>query len=298
MPRRRRLLRRVSWLAATLLAGALAAGPAAASLTGVCPDGSMFIVKKEADVPCPDAKLVAPHEMPPIRPTHLPRPYAWEVFQRKQDPNNPYNMVDTARQVREGEMSPEDAAGPETAPGPQSPPTQHSATTAPVATATPTQPLPPVSAASPPSRPLELSPEERRDLALIVELSQQRVPVGFAQPSETSPALRVRLAHSQAFQARVHASRGGPAAGPVVLFRAEAVAPGAFYANFTFAQGHTAFHPNPEAAHQLGVIEGSLGPLAAGQSVLGYVVLPAHLDVAQSMDVYWNDHRLVATLRP
>ena len=295
MPRRRLSLRRVPRLAGALLAGALAAGPAAASLTGVCPDGSMFIVKKEADIPCPAAKLVAPHEMPPIRPTHLPRPYAWEVFREKQDPNNPYNLVDKARQVRGGEIVPEAAAGPEAAPAPQGAPTQHSA---PVATATPTQPLPPVSAAPPPAPLLSLSPEERRDLALIVELSQQRVPVGFAQPSETSPTLRVQLAHSPAFEARVKASRGGPAAGPVILFRAEAVAPGAFYANFTFAQGHTAFHPTPEDSRQLGVLEGSLGPLAAGESVLGYVVLPAHLDVAQPMDVYWNDHRVVATLRP
>jgi len=47
----------------------------------------------------------------------------------------------------------------------------------------------------------------------------------------------------------------------------------------------------------MGLIDGSLGPLAAGGAVLGYVVLPADVDVAQPMDVYWNDRRLVATLR-
>jgi carbon-monoxide dehydrogenase large subunit len=31
----------------------------------------------------------------------LPRPYAWEVFNQQQNPNNPYNLIDAARQVRE-----------------------------------------------------------------------------------------------------------------------------------------------------------------------------------------------------
>ena len=85
--------------------------------------------------------------------------------------------------------------------------------------------------------------------------------------------------------------------GPVVLFSAEAAAPGAFWANFTFAQGHTAFHANRDDPRQMGLIDGSLGPLAAGDAVLGYVVLPSGVDVEQPMDVYWNDRRLVATLR-
>ena len=65
-----------------------------ATITGVCPDGSMFIVKKEADIPCPRAKQVDPHDMPPIRPHYLPRPYAWEQHQQQQDPNNPYNLIE------------------------------------------------------------------------------------------------------------------------------------------------------------------------------------------------------------
>ena len=90
--------------------------------------------------------------------------------------------------------------------------------------------------------------------------------------------------------------RGEPPAGPVVLFSVEAAEPGAFWANFTFTQGHTAFHANANDPRQMGLIDGSLGPLAVGDAVLGYVVLPADVDVAQPMDVYWNDRRLVATL--
>ena len=66
----------------------------ASIISGVCPDGSMFIVKNLADIPCADAKRVAPDDMPPIKPEYLPRPYGWQRFQREQDPNNPYNLVE------------------------------------------------------------------------------------------------------------------------------------------------------------------------------------------------------------
>jgi hypothetical protein len=280
---------RALWLA--LAATTLLASPAATTISGLCPDGSIFIVQREADIPCTAAKQVAPDEMPPIKPEFLPRPYAWEVYQQQQDPNNPYNLVDKARDVRAGQIGPEDVTGPPGAEPPQSAP-QPTPSSA---------PPPPVSAAPPAPAQLALSPQEKRDLALIVELTQERVPATFESASSgDTPTLVVRLAHSPAFEARLHrfwAERGEPPVGPVVLFSAEAAAPGAFWANFTFSQGHTAFHANPEDPRQMGLIDGSRGPLAAGDGVLGYVVLPADVDVAQPMDVYWNDRRLVATLR-
>ena len=51
-------------------------------------------------------------------------------------------------------------------------------------------------------------------------------------------------------------------------------------------------------ADEVGLLYGHLGPLAPREAVLGYVVLPVHLDPAQPMDIYWNDRRLTATLRP
>ena len=39
--------------------------------------------------------------MPPIRPRYLPTPYTWKVYNEAQDPNNPYNLIDAAREVRE-----------------------------------------------------------------------------------------------------------------------------------------------------------------------------------------------------
>ena len=86
-------------LAAFALATPLPSG--AEAITGVCPDGSIFIVKNAKYIPCKAAKLVEPDEVPPIRPEYLPQPYAWKVYNESQNPNNPYNLIDAARAVRE-----------------------------------------------------------------------------------------------------------------------------------------------------------------------------------------------------
>src|SRR5262245_8975540 len=79
----------VAWIAALLFAA-----PASAGISGVCPDGSIFIVQSPEAVPCREAKRVDPTVVPPIQPELLPRPYGWEKFNRLKDPNNPYNLVD------------------------------------------------------------------------------------------------------------------------------------------------------------------------------------------------------------
>ena len=70
------------------------AAPAGAAITGVCPDGSIFIVQSSDAIPCSQAKRVEPSDVPPIQPELLPRPYGWERFQREADPNNPYNLIE------------------------------------------------------------------------------------------------------------------------------------------------------------------------------------------------------------
>jgi hypothetical protein len=111
----------------------------------------------------------------------------------------------------------------------------------------------------------------------------------------------LRVARSAAFEARVAdalARRGAGAHGPVLAFQVEAVEAGEFFGNLTFVQGHVAFHPDASDARQFGLLGGGLGPLAPGQSVLGYIVLPAHVDLAQPLDLYWDDRRISATLQP
>jgi hypothetical protein len=277
----------------------LCAAPAGArTITGVCPDGSIFIVQSAEAIPCRDAKQVDPHEVPPLNPEFLPRPYGWERFNQETDPNNPYNIVDS---LRSG-MAPEGAA-PTTPPAPEqavrSAPPGTSAVAPPVA---PTV-LPPVSAAATPPRfDLQLSAAELRDLASIVEMMQEYAPAGVVRRDAAGDALLVvRIARSAAFDARVRGAlqrQGVQAAGPVVLFDVMASEAGPFYGNFTFVQGHVAFHPDTANPVQFGLLEGALGVVAPGQPLLGYVVLPAHVDLARSLDVYWNDLQITATLRP
>ena len=114
-------------------------------------------------------------------------------------------------------------------------------------------------------------------------------------------SLLLRLARSAAFEARVRdawEAAGQPIDGAVVVFAAEALAPVAFHANLTFAQGHLAYHPDPGDRRQFGLLRGREGKLAAGEIALGYVVLPGATDPARPIDIYWNDRRITAVLAP
>jgi hypothetical protein len=280
---------------ALALALALAAGPRAKAdaITGVCPDGSIFIVQKASAVPCRGAKLVEPDEVPPLRPEFLPRPYGWDQFQRETNPNNPYN------QVGQGSAAPRAAAAPPPQAAPPQPAPAVSAPPAPQAAPTPVQ-----VARAAPNAPLELglAPGEVAQLASIVEAWQERAPATLVRPGGSAPqGMLLRVARSAALEARVAealARRGAGGHGPVLAFQVVAQEPGSFFANLTFVQGHVAFHPDVSDPRQLGLLAGAQGPLAAGQSALGYVVLPAHVDLARPLDVYWDDRRITATLQP
>jgi hypothetical protein len=267
------------------LAPLLIAAPAVAAITGVCPDGSIFIVQSADAIPCREAKRVEPQDVPPIQPELLPRPYGWERFNRRA---NPYHLVDSAPATREP------VAPPGLTPPPPAPP-------APAAEPARVAAVAPVSAAA---RAIDLALSERdvADLDEIVALSQSVAPATLSHyASDGERRALLQLARSTAFEQRVHAalaSQGGGLRGPVVLFRAEARAAGPLHGNLTFVQGHVAFHPDPANPDQFGVIDGALGEVAAGQRVLGYAVLPEHLDPGQPLDIYWDDRRITATLGP
>jgi len=299
-------LDRIATFSSTVLLCALAAAVAEAGITGVCPDGSIYIVPRAELIPCRDSKRVDPNDVPPLKSEMLPRPYGWEVFNRRNDPNNPYNLIDAGRAVR-GEAPPPPQArvapSSEIQPGAEFEPDRPEASQR----ARAATPLPPVSAGPPAdagagSLELGLGPEEVRDLAMIVQYSQQRAPATLVRGEDGDPpGLVVRLAQSRSFEARFRdaALRVGTAVrGPVVLFSAVAGNDEAFYANLTFVQGHMAFHPDREQSGELGLIEGRLGRLSPDEVVLGYVVLPEHMDLSRPMDIYWNDRQVTATLRP
>jgi hypothetical protein len=290
----RTLRRRAPSRIPLLLAGLAWAWPAPApAITGVCPDGSVFVVRRQADVPCREAKRVEPSKVPPLRPENLPRAYLWEVHRQKIDENNPYNLVDRAEKVRT--LGNADLAGGVAPP----------LGAAPVAPAPGQAALPQVAAAPPPAPPpsgprpseLALTDGELRDLFYLVELSQKRAPATFLRAGAGGDeSLRVSLAYSQAFEERLRSAGAEP--GAALLFIVDPKAAERFLPNFTFVQGQTTYSPRRDDPSQLGVLSGRLGDLAAEELVLGYVILPPTVDVSRPLDVYWDDRQIATTFRP
>ncbi len=270
----------------------LGAPAAAESVTGICPDGSIFIVQHESQIPCRRAKEVDASELPPLRPQYLPNPYTWHVYNELQDPNNPYNLIDSVRDIRAmqkqgaGEGPTEDLSGGEppwddggSAPGVSAPPPTQLASRAPVG------PLD-----------LGLGDQELRDLYQIVELSQESTPAAFERrTADGRGVMRLSLARSLAFEQRLSdawSSRGGIGASQVLLFTAVSKRPDRFHPNLTFVQGHLTFQPVAEDPSQLGILQGRLGALEADEVVLGYVILPETVRLEDPLDVYWDDRQI------
>ncbi|MEN8182831.1 MAG: hypothetical protein ABFS46_09890 [Myxococcota bacterium] len=268
----------------TTLAALLAAPAASASITGVCPDGSIFIVQRAEAIPCTRAKLVQPHEVPPVRPELLPNPYTWQVYNEGANPNNPYNLIDAARDVRALSGGPGAAL-----PGVEAEPRDAPAPTV-------------ASGGQPRPSTLGLSDDEIRDLFLIVELSQDGAPAAFVKETAAGgEAFVLSFAHSSAFDAQLRERhpRGAELAGtPILLFSAVAHRPETFHPNFTFTQAHLAFSPESSIETQFGVVVGRLGGLQAGEVVLGWVALPGQLSLSDPLGVYWNDRHLMAVFEP
>jgi hypothetical protein len=267
----------------------------ALAITGVCPDGSVFVVRRQADVPCREAKKVEPSRVPPLRPENLPRAYLWEVHRQKIDENNPYNLIDRADKVRTlGNADIGSAAG--VAPAPPlgaSPAGAREASLPQVAAAPPTM----APARGPRPSDLALTDGELRDLFYLVELSQKRAPATFLRSGKAGDdSLRVSFAHSQAFEERLRGA--GAQAGAVLLFSVQPGAAERFLPNFTFVQGHVTYSPRRDDPAQLGVLSGRLGDLAADELVLGYVILPGTIDLVRPLDVYWDDRQIATTFRP
>jgi hypothetical protein len=278
---------RPRWL---VLAVALASAPDASAISGVCPDGSIFVVRNAADIPCSNARRVESSQMPPLRPENLPRPYLWQVYQEKQNENNPYNLLERADRVRAGHAG--QAEAPSGTPSPPAP-GPHAGATPQVASA------PPTHAPAPPHADkldLGLTDGELRDLFYLVELSQQQVPATFVEDAGGHEAMRVSFAHSAAFEERVR--HAGSVDGTVVLWSVQPKEKQHFQPNFTFVQGQTAFHPQPGRSHELDVLVGRIGgELGPQDLVLGYAVLPPSIDAKRPIDLYWDDRRIAVTFR-
>jgi hypothetical protein len=249
----------------------------------------MFVVPREELIPCKQAKTVEPENAPPLRPEYLPRPYTWQVYQEGANPNNAYNLVDSAKQVRalrdQGALPPVGAAAEDGG--------DPSAAGAAVSSAEPER----LRHAQGPID-LGLSDGELRDLFLITELSQERAPASFSKESAMGgERMRVSLAYSAAFDQRFREAwrERGHGIGHVLIYTALARDADDFYAHFTFSQGALAFQPAVDDPRQFGVLQGRLGPQEPDSAVLGYVVLPESMDLTFPVEVYWDDRHTTVT---
>ncbi len=292
--------RLASPLALSLVVCALAGDAKAESLTGICPDGSIFIVQQAAQIPCARARRVDASELPPIRPEYLPRPYGWIVDQEARNPNNPYNMVEAAQKIRAlhaagavggapGSVSPaQPSAGAPPMPGAVPP--------AVVSAPTGGAPAPPSESSAPR---VALAEQDLSDLAKLVVLRQQVAPAELRVDDISGrEKLRIQLAYSESFEALVLETLGRAAGDGVVLaFLARASAPLDFHPNFFVVQGPLTFRPDPSRAQEVGFVLGDAGPQPEGAVLLGYVVVPARFDPARPLDLWWNDRSVEAKLR-
>ena len=276
--------------AACLLA--LTALPAAAdsTLSGVCPDGSFFVVQSRSSVPCANPRFADAADLPPLRPHLLPRPYTWYVDQETRNPNNPYNLVEAAEKIRAARLGPKPGAETaQTAPEP-----------APALNATagtlPTPSEPPVAGPAL----LQLADDELRDLVRLIGLRQSDSPAQLEIADARGDArLRIQLAYSAAFESYALATLGrDPAASHVIVFASLAESDTEFQPNFFVVQSGRTFRPDPTSPSELGFLLGAPGTLPAGELAVGYLVVPSTFDPHAAMELFWNDRSIETVLAP
>jgi hypothetical protein len=270
----------------------LVAWPAAAdsTLSGVCPDGSFFVVQSRSSVPCTNPRFVDAADMPPLRPHLLPRPYTWYVDQETRNPNNPYNLVEAAEKIRAARLGPK--PGTEAAQSAPEPPPAHNATAPKLTTNyAPPAPAPAV---------LALADDELRDLVRLIGLRQADSPAQFEIGDARGDArLRIQLAYSESFESFALATLDrDPAAHRVIVFATLAETDTDFQPNFFAVQGGRTFRPDPLNTTELGFLLGEAGKLPAGELAVGYLIVPASFDPHAPMELFWNDRSVEVVLAP
>jgi hypothetical protein len=261
--------------------GALIAAPALAhaGVVAACGDGSVILAKRWDDVNCAGAIEVAPDDVPPIGSGKKPRPIAWANFLREQEelqrasrrPPVPVNRVKKrAPAVSAVRDESEDRYR----------------STRPSRTY---------------SRPsLRLTAEERRDLSLLVELSQRSTPAVLEHTRAGAGTAVMQIAHSRAFEAHLHARQraaGDYRFGPILVFSLEPAGTDLRAAPLSFVQGGPGFSPNVDDPRDFGWIgEGDTRGKAKGRR-LGYIVLPESFEVSRPLAAFWGDAVVATTLR-
>jgi hypothetical protein len=272
------------------IAGLAVSVRADTSLSGICPDGSFFIVQTRAAIPCKNARLADPSELPPVRPYLLPKPYTWYVDQEARNPNNPYNVLETAQRIRDARAGiPSDGGTPQRAPG-EAPKATRSLPAPQGAQLGPPQ--------APAAAPVALGDSDLRDLVRLVALRQQEAPAKLEiQNAHGQKSLELEVAYSAAFEGFALQQLGRRAGeSRVLVWTARAERDADFHPNFFVVQGGRTFRPDPEKASEIGFLLGAAGTLPGGEMAVGYLVMPASFDPTASLDVFWNDRSVSAVL--
>jgi len=274
------------------LVGLAVSARADTSLSGVCPDGSFFIVQTRAAIPCKNARLADPSELPPVRPYLLPKPYTWYVDQEARNPNNPYNVLATAQRIRDARAGiPSDGGN-----------AQRPAGEAPQATRSPPVPqgaqVAPPPAQSAQTAPVALGDSDLRDLVRLVALRQEAAPATLEiQNAHGQKSLKIEVAYSAAFEGFALQQLGRRAGeSRVLVWTAQAERDADFHPNFFVVQSGRTFRPDPEKSGEIGFLLGAPGTLPSGEMAVGYLVMPANFDPAASLQVFWNDRSVSAVL--
>jgi hypothetical protein len=255
------------------------------TLSGVCPDGSFFIVQSRESVPCANPHFAEPDQLPPVRPYLLPRPYTWYVDQEARNPNNPYNLVETARQIREARQGIQQPAG------------QPAGQPAPTETRNRSSQMP---APQPTAEPLvSLGDDDLRDLVRLIALRQQESPAQIEIKAQGQAQLRIALAYSGSFEAyALGALHRDASANRVLVWSASALRAAPFRPNFFVVQSGRTFRPDPQNPAEIAYLLGGPGEIPAGEMAVGYIVVPATFDPAQQLEVFWNDRSVASVLAP
>jgi len=269
---------------------------ARAWVVAVCADGSIMIAKKWADVNCAGAIEVAPDDVPPIGSGIRPRSVAWASFLREQeamrreservrtrasrlsgrspaDPTAREELLDPARAYRNGNANGNGRS--------LSGNTARRSSAAMRASFT-------------------LAADERRDLALLVDLSQRDTPAILENTQNGVTTARLKIAHSRAFEAKLRAHQRAASArpfGPVLVFSLEPANADVMDTPLSFVQGGPSFRPNTRNSREFGWIDDVEVATGQGTRRLGYIVLPEFFEVSRPLAVFWGDAVVGATLR-
>jgi len=281
-------------VAAAAVVGFASGARADTSYSGVCPDGSFFIVQSRGSIPCANPQLADPSDLPPVRPYLLPRPYTWYVDQEARNPNNPYNLLETAKRIREARagVTPEGAGA---APAPVA---GQGPTTQPPQGGTGFAPSGPPSQSFAEAPAVSLADDELRDLVRLITLRQDASPATLrVDDVHGSHTLDIELAYSGAFEAFALATlQLDPAAHRVLVWSAQAERAADFHPNFFVVQSGRTYRPEPQNPAELAFLLGAPGKLPAGEMAVGYLVMPAGFDPANPLELFWNDRSVAAVL--